>query len=185
MWRRDGGCCAFVGTEGRCGERAFLELHHVEPMLWAARRRKRTSSCGRTTPTRRACSSGLTSCAKSAPGGLTRSWPERADRSPRESASTGLTGTKPRGPLINSNSAIRACSARMSKPWTHRGSGFMHRMPPTRKAARSARYTGAGASGRHPRPRKGLRPPRHRSSSSRMISFPARESGQRARRAVR
>ena len=33
VWRRDGGCCAFVGTEGRCGERAFLELHHVEP--WA------------------------------------------------------------------------------------------------------------------------------------------------------
>ena len=31
VWRRDGGCCAFVGTEGRCGERAFLELHHVEP----------------------------------------------------------------------------------------------------------------------------------------------------------
>ena len=31
VWRRDGGCCAFVGIEGRCGERAFLELHHVEP----------------------------------------------------------------------------------------------------------------------------------------------------------
>jgi hypothetical protein len=31
VWRRDGGCCAFVGTEGRCGERGFLELHHVEP----------------------------------------------------------------------------------------------------------------------------------------------------------
>ena len=31
VWRRDGGCCAFVGTEGRCRERAFLELHHVEP----------------------------------------------------------------------------------------------------------------------------------------------------------
>jgi hypothetical protein len=31
VWRRDGGCCAFVGTERRCGERAFLELHHVEP----------------------------------------------------------------------------------------------------------------------------------------------------------
>jgi len=31
VWRRDVGCCAFVGTEGRCGERAFLELHHVEP----------------------------------------------------------------------------------------------------------------------------------------------------------
>jgi hypothetical protein len=31
VWRRDGGCCAFVGAEGRCGERAFLELHHVEP----------------------------------------------------------------------------------------------------------------------------------------------------------
>ncbi len=29
VWRRDGGCCAFIGTEGRCGERAFLELHHV------------------------------------------------------------------------------------------------------------------------------------------------------------
>ena len=31
VWRRDGGCCAFIGTEGRCGERAFLEFHHVEP----------------------------------------------------------------------------------------------------------------------------------------------------------
>ena len=31
VWRRDGGCCAFVGAEGRCTERAFLELHHVEP----------------------------------------------------------------------------------------------------------------------------------------------------------
>ena len=31
VWRRDGGRCAFVGTEGRCGERAFLELHHVDP----------------------------------------------------------------------------------------------------------------------------------------------------------
>ena len=26
-----GGCCAFVGNEERCRERAFLELHHVEP----------------------------------------------------------------------------------------------------------------------------------------------------------
>src|SRR5262245_46672760 len=43
------------------------------------------------------------------------------------------------------------------------GSGFSYRMPPTPKAPRPARYTGAGASGRHPRPRKGLRPPRHRS----------------------
>ena len=31
VWRRDGGCCAFVGNQGRCGERAFLELHHLEP----------------------------------------------------------------------------------------------------------------------------------------------------------
>ena len=31
VWRRDGGRCAFVGTEGRCAERAFLEFHHVEP----------------------------------------------------------------------------------------------------------------------------------------------------------
>ena len=31
VWRRDGGSCAFVGAEGRCGERAFLEFHHVEP----------------------------------------------------------------------------------------------------------------------------------------------------------
>jgi len=28
---RDGGQCAFVGTEGRCTARSFLELHHVEP----------------------------------------------------------------------------------------------------------------------------------------------------------
>jgi len=31
VWRRDGGRCAFVGAEGRCGETAFLEFHHVEP----------------------------------------------------------------------------------------------------------------------------------------------------------
>ena len=31
VWRRDGGCCAFVGAKGRCGETAFLEFHHVEP----------------------------------------------------------------------------------------------------------------------------------------------------------
>jgi hypothetical protein len=31
VWRRDGRRCAFVGTEGRCGERGFLELHHVVP----------------------------------------------------------------------------------------------------------------------------------------------------------
>jgi hypothetical protein len=34
VWLRDGGQCAFVGTNGRrCGERAFLEFHHVKP--WA------------------------------------------------------------------------------------------------------------------------------------------------------
>jgi len=31
VWRRDDGRCAFVGTKGRCTERAFLELHHVKP----------------------------------------------------------------------------------------------------------------------------------------------------------
>ena len=31
VWRRDGGRCAFRGNEGRCGETAFLEFHHVEP----------------------------------------------------------------------------------------------------------------------------------------------------------
>jgi hypothetical protein len=31
VWRRDGGQCAFVGTHGRCGERGFLEFHHVQP----------------------------------------------------------------------------------------------------------------------------------------------------------
>jgi len=29
--RRDGERCAFVGAEGRCRERAFLEFHHVQP----------------------------------------------------------------------------------------------------------------------------------------------------------
>ena len=28
---RDGGRCAFVGTQGRCDETAFLEFHHVNP----------------------------------------------------------------------------------------------------------------------------------------------------------
>ena len=31
MWKRDAGQCAFVGPEGRCTERGFLEFHHVEP----------------------------------------------------------------------------------------------------------------------------------------------------------
>jgi 5-methylcytosine-specific restriction endonuclease McrA len=31
VWRRDQGRCAFVGSVGRCEERAFLEFHHVEP----------------------------------------------------------------------------------------------------------------------------------------------------------
>jgi len=31
MWARDEGRCAFVGTNGRCEERGFLELHHAVP----------------------------------------------------------------------------------------------------------------------------------------------------------
>jgi hypothetical protein len=31
VWARDKAQCAFVGSEGRCTERAFLELHHVIP----------------------------------------------------------------------------------------------------------------------------------------------------------
>jgi hypothetical protein len=31
VWQRDDGRCAFVGTNGRCTERGFLEFHHVVP----------------------------------------------------------------------------------------------------------------------------------------------------------
>jgi hypothetical protein len=31
VWRRDGGRCTFVGSRGVCGERGFLEFHHVVP----------------------------------------------------------------------------------------------------------------------------------------------------------
>ena len=31
VWTRDEGRCAFVGAQGRCTERGFLELHHVVP----------------------------------------------------------------------------------------------------------------------------------------------------------
>jgi hypothetical protein len=32
VWTRDAGQCTFVGTDGRrCGERGFLEFHHVVP----------------------------------------------------------------------------------------------------------------------------------------------------------
>jgi hypothetical protein len=31
VWRRDGGRCVFKGSEGCCGETAFLEYHHVVP----------------------------------------------------------------------------------------------------------------------------------------------------------
>jgi hypothetical protein len=31
VWRRAEGCCAYIGREGRCTERGFLEYHHVQP----------------------------------------------------------------------------------------------------------------------------------------------------------
>jgi len=31
VWTRDGARCAFVGPDGRCTERGFLEIHHVVP----------------------------------------------------------------------------------------------------------------------------------------------------------
>jgi hypothetical protein len=31
VWTRDQGRCAFVGTQGRCAETAWLEFHHVQP----------------------------------------------------------------------------------------------------------------------------------------------------------
>src|SRR5206468_11617413 len=31
VWARDSGQCGFIGTEGRCTERGFLEYHHVQP----------------------------------------------------------------------------------------------------------------------------------------------------------
>ena len=31
VWARDGGRCAFVGTQGRCADPGFLEFHHVLP----------------------------------------------------------------------------------------------------------------------------------------------------------
>jgi hypothetical protein len=31
VWKRDAGRCGFVGAEGRCDERGFLEFHHVVP----------------------------------------------------------------------------------------------------------------------------------------------------------
>jgi hypothetical protein len=31
VWRRDEGRCAYIGREGRCTERSFLEYHHVQP----------------------------------------------------------------------------------------------------------------------------------------------------------
>jgi hypothetical protein len=34
VWLRDGGQCAFLGRDGRrCGERGFLEFHHVKPWV--------------------------------------------------------------------------------------------------------------------------------------------------------
>ena len=31
VWARDDGRCAFIGADGRCAERGFLEFHHVIP----------------------------------------------------------------------------------------------------------------------------------------------------------
>jgi hypothetical protein len=37
VWKRDGGRCAFVGSNGRCTETGFLELHHVQPFAAGGR----------------------------------------------------------------------------------------------------------------------------------------------------
>lgn len=37
VWARDGGRCAFVGTDGRCNEGGFLEIHHVVPFALGGR----------------------------------------------------------------------------------------------------------------------------------------------------
>jgi 5-methylcytosine-specific restriction endonuclease McrA len=37
VWKRDGGQCAFVGRDGRCSERGFLEFHHVSPHAMGGR----------------------------------------------------------------------------------------------------------------------------------------------------
>ncbi len=37
VWKRDGGRCAFVGSNGRCTEAGFLELHHVKPFVAGGR----------------------------------------------------------------------------------------------------------------------------------------------------
>jgi hypothetical protein len=31
VWQRDEGRCAYIGRDGRCTERSFLEYHHVQP----------------------------------------------------------------------------------------------------------------------------------------------------------
>jgi hypothetical protein len=60
VWRRDGGRCAFVGHDGRCAERSFLEYHHVHPYAGVGSPRPRTSSSDaeRITHTKLRCSSG-------------------------------------------------------------------------------------------------------------------------------
>lgn len=37
VWQRDEGRCAFVGRQGRCRERAWLEFHHVTPFARGGR----------------------------------------------------------------------------------------------------------------------------------------------------
>ena len=54
VWARDRGQCAFVGTQGRCMERGFLEVHHVVPFAAGVRRSLKTwsSAAARTTGSR-------------------------------------------------------------------------------------------------------------------------------------
>jgi 5-methylcytosine-specific restriction endonuclease McrA len=37
VWERDGGRCAFVGADGRCGETGCLEFHHTVPFAAGGR----------------------------------------------------------------------------------------------------------------------------------------------------
>jgi 5-methylcytosine-specific restriction endonuclease McrA len=63
VWARDGGRCTFVGTEGRCGETGFDELHRLEPYALggATTAEGMALRCRRTTCTKRSASSTFSS----------------------------------------------------------------------------------------------------------------------------
>jgi hypothetical protein len=121
VWKRDDGQCAFVGANGQCKERGFLEFHHVIPY----------AQDGPTTPenlqlrcrahnayeSEQCFESMWVRERRDGDGWTGQLGPDRAECSVVRACDKALTDTNRCSSSTHSNSAIRARPRRITKYW--------------------------------------------------------------------